>query len=175
MPNFCGGIKLGDTLKVDNGIITMSDLVADESNVVTPCGMLFDGAVFEVVRVDGVPVLTSVGVDENMDIQVLLRSNCGFKMDGNYFTLNADKSVDFDESHVLEVIVEPHDATITVTYGDAATPVDPIAGTTNMFKLAETDETYTITASKEGYTSQEQQITADQNHIVEFTLVATGG
>ena len=171
MPNYCGGIKLGDTLKVDKGIITLADHTSVSGETITPCGMLWDSNIFEVGKHNGAYILTSVGVDEDMDMPMYIKSNCGLNLDSRYFTLNEDRSIDFDESYVLEVLVEPHDATITVTYGDADTPVEPIQGTTNMFKLTEIDETYTITASKEGYTSQEQQITADQNHIVEFTLV----
>ena len=172
MPRYCGGVRLGDTLTLSNGIITMAGETAVVDEIVSPCGAAFDANVFEVVRVGGVPVLTSVGVDEDMDMQIILKTNCGFAVDGNYFTVSEDGELDFDESHVLEVLVDPHDATITVTYGADATPVDPIPGTTNMFKLTETGEEYTVTVSKDGYASQEQDVTADQNHIVEFTLVA---
>ena len=173
MPRYCGGVRLGDTLTLSNGIITMASETAVAGEIVSPCGAAFDANVFEVVRVGGVPVLTSVGVDEDMDMQILLKPICGgFYLDGNYFTVDKDRVIDFDESPVLEILVDPHDATITVTYGADATPVDPIPGTTNMFKLSETGEEYTVTASKDGYASQEQDVTADQNHIVEFTLVA---
>lgn len=170
MPNYCGGIKLGDTLKVDKGIITLADHTSDVNNVVTPCGQKFDGTVFEVVKHGGINVLSSIGIDEDMELYPILKTNCGFAIDGRYATITSGV-LDWDESYIAEVLVLPVDVTITVTYGDADTPVEPIQGTTNMFKLTEIDETYTITASKEGYTSQEQQITADQNHIVEFTLV----
>ena len=171
MPNYCGGIKLGDSLAVKNGIICIASEDPDFNNIVTPCGQSFDGVEMEVVKHGGIYVLTSVSVDENMEMPEPLRTNCGFKVDPRYFSINENGSLEFDPSYVAEIIVDPHDATITVTYGDADTPVEPIQGTTNMFKLTEVDETYTITASKEGYTSQEQQITADQNHIIKFTLV----
>ena len=175
MANFCGGIKLGESLAVKNGIICIASEEPETDNVVTPCGMLFSGNDFEVLKVDGRYVLSSVHTDEEQDIQVLVRTNCGILANGNYFSINENGALEYEDAYILEVVVEPHDTTITVAYGDAATPVEPIQGTTNMFKLTEVDETYTITASKEGYTSQEQQITADQNHIVEFTLVAAGG
>lgn len=170
MPNFCGGLKFGSTLKIDKGIITLADHTSDVNNVVTPCGQKFDGTIFEVVQHGGINVLSSIGIDEDMELYPVLKTNCGFAIDGRYATIT-NGVLDWDESYIVEVLVDPHDATITVTYGDADTPVEPIQGTINMFKLTEVDETYTITASKEGYTSQEQQITADQNHIVEFTLV----
>lgn len=175
MANYCGGIKLGTTLKVDKGIITLSNHTSVVGEAITPCGMLWDSNIFEVGRHNGAYILTSVGVDEDMDMSAPLKSNCGLALDPRFFTINTDHSVDFDESYVLEVVVDPHDATIAVTYGDANTPVAPISGTTNMFKMTETDEQYTVSVTKDGYTPQEQQVTADQNHIVEFTLVVAGG
>lgn len=171
MANFCGGIKLGESLAVKNGIICIASEEPEVDNVVTPCGMLFSGNDFEVLKVDGRYVLSSIHTDEEQDIQVLVKTNCGILANGNYFSLNENGELEYEDAYIAEVLVDPADATITVTYGDADTPVEPIQGTTNMFKLTEVDETYTVTASKEGYTSQEQQITADQNHIVEFTLV----
>lgn len=176
MAKFCGGIKIGETLKVDDGIITLSDHTADPDEVVTPCGMLWDGTVFEVAKHDGAYLLTSVGVDEEMDMVLPpIKTNCGLNADPRYFTLNEDGSIDFAEHYLMEVVVSPSDAEISVTYGDAATPVEPIEGTTNLFTLTETDETYSVTVSKEGYTEQTQEITADQNHIVEITLEVARG
>lgn len=176
MANFCGGIKLNqETFKIDKGIITMSDHTSDVANVVTPCGMLFDGAVFEVGLHDGKKILTSIGVDEEMDMPAPIKTNCGLLIDPRYFSVDEDGILNFSEHYILEVIVSPNNATIAVTYGAEATPVEPITGTTNLFALTETDEDYTVTVSAEGYTTQEQDVTADQNHIVEITLVATGG
>ena len=175
MPNFCGGIKLGETLKVEDGIITLVTETPNEETVVTPCGMLWDSNVFEVTKVSGRPVLTSVGIEEEMGMPVIVKSNCGLALDGLYFTVNADKSIDFNEAHVLEVLFTPIDATVAVTYGDDSTPVEPIPGTTNMYKLDEIDATYSITVSKEGYTSQTEQVTADENHIVEINLEVAQG
>lgn len=175
MARFCGGIKLGESLAVKQGVICVASEEPETDNVVTPCGMLFSGNDFKVLKVDGRYVLSSVHTDEEQDIQVLVRTNCGILANGNYFSINENGALEYEDAFILEVLVDPHDATIAVTYGDADTPVEPISGTTNMFKLVEVDETYTVSASKDGYTSQEQQITADQNHIVEFTLVATGG
>lgn len=175
MAKFCGGIKLGESLAVKQGVICVASEEPDFDNIVTPCGQSFDGVEMEVVKHGGIYVLTSVSIDEDMEMPEPLRTNCGFKVDPRYFSINENGELEFDPSYVAEILVEPHDATIAVTYGNAATLVDPIAGTTNMFKLTETDATYTVSVSKDGYTSQEQQITADQNHIVEFTLVAAGG
>lgn len=175
MANFCGGIKLGETLKVDKGIITLATGTSVVDEVVTPCGMLWDSNVFEIAKVEGRPVVTSIGIDEEMGMPLIVKSNCGLALDGLYFQVNEDKSIDFNESHVLEVLFTPIDATVAVTYGDEDTPVEPIPGTTNIYKLDETDATYSITVSKEGYTSQTEQVTADQNHIIEINLEVAQG
>lgn len=39
-----------------------------------------------------------------------------------------------------------------------------------MYKLREIEQTYTVTASKEGYTTASQDIDAAENHIVEISL-----
>lgn len=85
MPNFCGGIRLGDSLKVINGVIC--EATADSVNVenaVSTCGQLWDGASFKVERVNGCPVITvrraSGAVEKTL-------GNCGVGLDGRFFSI----------------------------------------------------------------------------------------
>lgn len=175
-PMFCGGLKIDDTLELVDGIITVAGETPDRTHAISPCGQLFDGEEFEVVKHKGANILTSIGVDEEMDMPAPIKTNCSFAFDPRYFSLGAGKKLGFDDSGVIEVVVSPADATIAVTYGDADTPVEPLAGTTNIFKLTELEQTYTVTVSKEGYTTQQQDI--DDNtvsQIVEITLQAAQG
>ena len=71
--------------------------------------------------------------------------------------------------------VTPKDAIITVTDVDGEV-VDPVAGNTKQFLLKGIGDTYTITATREGYTTEAKQVknTGDQT----FTIVmkeAVGG
>ena len=171
MARFCGGLKFDSTLEVVDGIITVAGETPELEHAVTPCSMLFDGEEFEVVKHSGVNVLTSIGVDEEMEMPRPLKTNCGFYVDPRYFVVEDDGKLGFDDSAVIEVLVQPSDATVSVTYGDSATPVEPLNGTTNMFKLTEIEQTYTVTATLEGYTTQEQDV--DDNtlsQIIEITL-----
>ena len=83
MPNFCGGIRLGDSLKVINGVICVA--TADSVNVedaVSACGQLWDGALFKVERVNGCPVITLLSASG--DVEKIL-GNCGVGLDGHFF------------------------------------------------------------------------------------------
>lgn len=171
MAKFCGGIKLGETLEIVDGIVTLVGETPEEDVVVTPCGQLFNGNDFEVAKHNGKYILTSVGMDEDMDMPQPSKTNCGLYIDNRFWTLNEDGSVDFDPSAIIEVLVHPIEATVTVTYGDSNTPVEPIAGTTNQYKLTELEQTYTVTATLDGYTTQEQDIEDNTlSQIVEITL-----
>ena len=170
MARFCGGLKLGNTLEIVNGIITVSGEMPDITHTISPCGMLFDGEEFEVMDYQGAHMLTSIGRDEEMEAVHPIKTNCGFYVDPLYFTFDDNGALEFDDAHIAEVLVEPIDATVVVTYGDADTPVEPIPGTTNMYKLMEIEQTYTVAASKEGYTTASQDIDATENHIVEISL-----
>ena len=171
MANFCGGLKFDSTLEVVDGIITVAGETPNPEHAISPCGMLFDGEEFEVVKHSGANILTSIGVDEEMEMPRPLKTNCSFKFDPRYFSLNEKRQLGFDDSAVIEVLVHPVEAAISVTYGDSATPVEPLNGTTNMFKLTEIEQTYTVTATLDGYTTQEQDIEDNTlSQIIEITL-----
>ena len=91
MPNFCGGIRLGDSLKVISGVIC--DATADSVNVedaVSTCGQLWDGALFKVERVDGCPVITLHSASGTVEKTL---GNCGVGLDGRFFHVEDGKVV----------------------------------------------------------------------------------
>ena len=78
------------------------------------------------------------------------------------------------DGFVLTVNATPADATIKVTDVDSA-EVAPITGTTNTFLLSGLGDSYTLTVSKTGYTTQTKTITNNGDQTVEVKLVAAGG
>ena len=91
MPNFCGGIRLGDSLKVINGVICGA--TADSVNVadaVSTCGQLWDGASFKVARVNGCPVITLRSASGAVEKTL---GNCGVGLDGRFFSIEDGKVV----------------------------------------------------------------------------------
>ena len=91
MPNFCGGIRLGVTLKVINGVIC--DATADSVNIddaVSTCGQLWDGETFKVKRVDGCPVITLLSASSAVEKTL---GNCGVGLDGRFFHIEDGKVV----------------------------------------------------------------------------------
>ena len=54
MANFCGGIRLGDGLKIIDGVICDANAArVHRSKAVSTCGQLWDGALFTVFEVGG--------------------------------------------------------------------------------------------------------------------------
>ena len=173
MPKFCGGYKIGSGLKLVNGIVTSEHEVDGPTGIVSPCGAAFDDAVFTVMDVNGKHMLTSIGVESDMDIPEPI-SICGFNADSRYFERN-NRTLLFHERYLMEVFPTPADATVevTVTIDDGEPePVAPI-GNTLIFPMDETDGTYTVTVSAEGYTTQQQEVEASENQLIEIELVPT--
>ena len=167
MAKFCGGIRLGDTLKVENGVITVADQTDEIDTFDTPCGMLFDGSIFVAAIMDGNKrMLTSTSVEPDMDAPHPIRSNCGLWLDARYFTVE-DGVVDFHERYLMEVVPTPANATVTVTH--EGEPVNPFAGTL-VYPMDEHEGVYSVTVSAEGYTEQTQEVEATDNQMVEIAL-----
>lgn len=175
MARFCGGIKLGDGLKLINGVICDSEATTvNVSNAVTGCGQLWDGALFAKAFVDGAPVITLHNSEgDEVGTPVKVRGNCGVGLDGRFFKL-VDGAVNLQDGFVLTVNVTPADATIKVTDADS-TEVTPVSGTTNMFLLDGLGDTYTVTVSKDGYVTQTQTVTNNGDQTITVTLVAARG
>lgn len=165
MANWCGGIKLDkNTLKIIDGVICDANAATvDRSKAVSTCGQLWDGALFTVVKVGGAGYITLHGSEgEEISAPIMGRGNCGVGLDGRFFKV-VKGAVALQEGFLLTVDVTPKDALITVTDAEG-TNVDPVSGNAKQFLLKGIGDTYTVTATKTGYTTEAKQVknTGDQ-------------
>nr|DAK83681.1 MAG TPA: hypothetical protein [Caudoviricetes sp.] len=171
--SYCGGIKLGNGLKLIKGIICdETATTVDKTKAVSTCGQLWDGSLFATSTVDGSKVITLHNSEgEEVGTPVLIKGNCGVGLDGRFFKV-VNGSVTLQDGFVLTVNVTPTDSTIVVKDADSAA-VSPIAGTTNQFLLDGLGDSYTIQVSKTGFTSQTKTIINNKDQTVAITLVAS--
>ena len=171
MDNWCGGIRLdSNTLKIINGVICdVNASSVDRSKAVSTCGQLWDGASFKVKRVDGCPVITLLSASGVVEKTL---GNCGVGLDGRFFKI-VNGAVTLQDGFLLTVDVTPNDAIITVTDSDGET-VDPVSGNAKQFLLKGIGDTYTVTATKTGYTTEAKQVknTGDQTFTVVMKATA---
>lgn len=81
---YCGGIKLGKTLKLINGVICDADAsTVDKSKAISTCGQLWDGALFTIASGRIITLHNSEG--EEVGTPVIIRGNCGVGLDGRFF------------------------------------------------------------------------------------------
>ncbi len=165
MANFCGGIKLDSTtLKIIDGVICDANATTvDRSKAVSTCGQLWDGALFTVVKVGGAGYITLHGSEgEEISAPIMGRGNCGVGLDGRFFKV-VKGAVTLQEGFLLTVDVTPKDALITVTDVEG-TEVDPVSDNAKQFLLSGIGDTYTVTVTKAGYTTEAKQVknTGDQ-------------
>ena len=175
MANFCGGIKLNeDTLKVINGIICDAGATTvDKSKAVSTCGQLWDGALFTTDTIEGHKVVTLHNSEgEEVGTPVFTRGNCGVGLDARFFHVMNGEVV-LQDGFLLTVVTDPADATIKVMDADS-TVINPVAGKTNVFLLADLGDSYSVTVEKTGYTGKSQTIVNNKDQTVTITLVATG-
>lgn len=174
MANFCGGIKLGATLKLINGVICDANTTTvDKSKAVSTCGQLWDGALFAVAAVGGAKLITLHNSEgEEVGTPVVGRGNCGVGLDGRFFKV-VKGTVELQDGFVLTVDVTPKDAIITVTDADGE-EVDPVSDNAKQFLLSGIGDTYTVTATKTGYTTEAKQVknTGDQTFKIVMKAVA---
>ena len=159
MANWCGGIKLDkNTLKIINGVICDANAASVySSKAVSTCGQLWDGALFTVVKVGGASYITLHGSEgEEIGAPIMGRGNCGVGLDGRFFKV-VNGAVTLQEGFLLTVDVTPNDAIITVTDAGGET-VEPVSGNTKQFLLNGIGDTYTVTATKTGYTTEAKQV-----------------
>lgn len=170
MAKFCGGIALGEGLKVINGIICDSAATTvDKSKAVTGCGQLWDGALFTKVSVGGVPVITLHNSEgEEVGAPIKARGNCGVGLDGRFFKI-VDGKVNLQDGFLLTVVAIPDTATITVMDADSA-EVEPVEGNANVFLLSGIGDKYSVTVQKDGYTGKSQTITNDSDQTITIEL-----
>lgn len=170
MANWCGGIRLDkNTLKIINGVICDANATTvDRSKAVSTCGQLWDGALFTVAKIGGASYITLHGSEgEEVGMPIMGRGNCGVGLDGRFFKV-VNGAVTLQNGFLLTVDVTPKDALITVTDAEG-TEVDPVTGNAKQFLLSGIGDTYTVTATKAGYTTEAKQVknTGDQT----FTIV----
>ena len=170
MAKYCGGIKIDETMKIINGVICDANANAvDVSKAVSVCGQLWDGNLFAVS--DKVITLHS-SEGEDIGTPTKIKGNCGIGLDGRFFKL--DKGVvSFQDGFVLTVNVTPLDAIITVTDAEGAV-IDPISGQPKQFLLKGIGDTYTVTLTKTGYTTQAKQVKNDGDKTLTVVLQVTG-
>lgn len=174
MAKFCGGIQLGEGLKVINGIICDSAATTvDKSKAVTGCGQLWDGTLFTKVLVGGVPVITLHNSEgEEVGAPIKAHGNCGVGLDGRFFKL-VDGQVNLQDGFLLTVFAIPDTATITVMDADSA-EVNPVEGNANVFLLSGIGDKYSVTVQKDGYTGKSQTITNDKDQTITIELEEEG-
>lgn len=171
MAKFCGGIKLDNTFKVVKGIICDANAITvDATKAVSTCGQRWDGALFTVSN-KVITLHNSEG--DAVGAPVPIKGNCGVGLDGRFFKLSKGV-VSLQDGFVLTVNATPADATIKVTDVDSA-EVAPITGTVNTFLLSGLGDSYTLTASKTGYTTKTQTVVNNGDQTVEVTLETAGG
>lgn len=170
MAKFCGGIRLGDGLKVINGIICDSvSTTVDKSKTVTGCGQLWDGALFTKVSVGGVPVITLHNSEgEDVGVPIKAHGNCGVGLDGRFFKL-VDGKVNFQDGFLLTVDTVPADATIAVRDVDGE-DIEPVSGNTNIFLLSGIGDSYGVMVSKDGYVQKLVDVVNDKDQTIAVEL-----
>lgn len=175
MSKYCGGINLGEGLKLLDGIITDSENTAEVfRNPVSTCGQLWDSSLFVATMVDGHKIITLHNSEgEGIGKPVFIKGNCGVGLDGRFFAIEQGK-INFQNGFVLTVNATPNDATIKVTDVDSA-EVAPVTGTTNTFLLSGLGDSYTLTVSKTGYTTKTQTVVNNGDQTVEINLEVTEG
>lgn len=168
MAKFCGGIKIDETMKIINGVICDANASAvDVSKAVSVCGQLWDGDLFAVAD----KVITLHGSEgEDIGAPTKIKGNCGIGLDGRFFKLDRGV-VSLQDGFVLTVNVTPADAIITVTDAEG-TVIDPISGKPKQFLLKGIGDTYTVTLTKTGYTTQAKQVKNDGDKTLTVVLQA---
>ena len=171
---YCGGIKLGKSLKLIDGVICDADAsTVDKSKAISTCGQLWDGALFTVVKVGGAGYITLHGSEgEEIGAPIVGRGNCGVGLDGRFFKV-VNGAVTLQEGFLLTVDVTPKDAIITVTDVDGET-IDPVSGNAKQFLLSSIGDTYTVTVTKAGYTTEAKQVKNTGDQTLKIVMQAAG-
>ena len=171
MARYCGGIKHDATLKIINGVLCDAGATSvDVSKAVTTCGQLWDGSLFTKVVQNGKKIITLHSSEgEAVGEVVPVNGNCGVGLDGRFFKV-ADGVVSLQDGFVLTVNVTPADATIAVADAEGAN-VAPVSGKANVFLLGGIGGQYTVTVSKDGYTTQTQTVSNNSDQTITIELV----
>ena len=173
MAKYCGGIAIDKTtMKIVNGVICdIGAMSVDVGKAVSTCGQLWDGALFTKHTMPNGSKLITLHNSEGDEVgePVLVHGNCGVGLDGRFFHI-IDGVVSLQDGFVLTVNVTPADATIAVADAEGAN-VAPVSGKTNVFLLGGIGDQYTVTVSKDGYTTQTQTVSNNSDQTITIELV----
>lgn len=172
MANFCGGFKCAsDVIQIIDGVVCSADAsTVDKSKAVSTCGQLWDGELFAVTNIGGSKCITVRGsVGEEFDKPIMMRGPCGIGLDERFF-MSRKNLLAVLPGFMLTVNVLPKDATITVTDANG-NEVDTIG--TNLYLLNGFGDTYTVTATKAGYTTETKQVKNTGKQTITIVMKAS--
>lgn len=171
MAKYCGGIALGEGLKLLNGVICDTNAqTVDVSKAVSHCGQLWDGALFKAIIVNGYKIITLHSVDgEEVGEPIVVKGNCGVGLDGRFFKL-ANRKVNLQDGFVLTVVTDPETASVKVVDADNV-EIQPIAENGKTFLLSGLGDSYGVNVGKEGYTGKHITIVNNKDQTINVELV----
>lgn len=171
MAKYCGGIALGEGLKLLNGVICDTNAkTVDVSKAVSTCGQLWDGNLFATTIVNGRKVVTLHTVDgEDVGEPIVVKGNCGVGLDGRFFKLVKGK-VNLQDGFVLTVVTDPVTASVKVVDSDNV-EIQPIEENGKTFLLSGIGDSYGVNVEKDGYTGKHITIVNNKDQTVNIELV----
>lgn len=171
MAKYCGGIALGEGLKLLNGVICDTNAkTVDVSKAVSTCGQLWDGNLFAITIVNGRKVVTLHTVDgEDVGEPIVVKGNCGVGLDGRFFKLVKGK-VNLQDGFVLTVVTDPVTASVKVVDSDNV-EIQPIEENGKTFLLSGIGDSYGVNVEKDGYTGKHITIVNNKDQTVNIELV----
>ena len=171
MAKYCGGIALGEGLKLLNGVICDTNAkTVDVSKAVSTCGQLWDGNLFATTIVNGHKVITLHTVDgEDVGEPIVVKGNCGVGLDGRFFKLVKGK-VNLQDGFVLTVVTDPVTASVKVVDSDNV-EIQPIEENGKTFLLSGIGDSYGVNVEKDGYTGKHITIVNNKDQTVNIELV----
>lgn len=171
MAKYCGGIALGEGLKLLNGVICDTNAkTVNVSKAVSTCGQLWDGNLFATTIVNGRKVVTLHTVDgEDVGEPIVVKGNCGVGLDGRFFKLVKGK-VNLQDGFVLTVVTDPVTASVKVVDSDNV-EIQPIEENGKTFLLSGIGDSYGVNVEKDGYTGKHITIVNNKDQTVNIELV----
>lgn len=171
MAKYCGGIALGEGLKLLSGVICDTNAkTVDVSKAITTCGQLWDGNLFATTIVNGRKIVTLHTVDgEEVGEPIVAKGNCGVGLDGRFFKVT-DGVVSLQDGFVLTVITDPETASVKVVDSDNV-EVQPIEENGKTFLLSGIGDSYGVNVEKDGYTGKHITIVNNKDQTVTVELV----
>ena len=171
MAKYCGGIALGEGLKLLNGVICDTNAkTVDVSKAVSTCGQLWDGNLFATTIANGHKVVTLHTVDgEDVGEPIVVKGNCGVGLDGRFFKLVKGK-VNLQDGFVLTVVTDPVTASVKVVDSDNV-EIQPIEENGKTFLLSGIGDSYGVNVEKDGYTGKHITIVNNKDQTVNIELV----